>query len=174
MTNKLQSMIKELEQGSNLKILSKSFSNEIVSNHSVQCSVLGGTTFYKVNFRNIDFTGSNIVTCKFKDCTFDNVILVKCEFWDSSFENCQIKESNLVRADLYDSKFKNCNFTNVNLTASYFSNFEFIETKFKNSQLDSLAFHSVKISRSKQSVEVGGLSSFTKILKEMNFILKDS
>ena len=59
----------------------------------------------------------------------------------------------------------------VNLTASYFSNFEFIETKFKNSKLNSIIAISVKISRSKQSIEVDDFFSFKKTLKDMNLII---
>ena len=171
MKNTLQNIIKKLRLGSNLEVINEYFSNEIILNQSVQCSILGGTTFFKVDFRNIDFTGSHMIAFNFKDCIFDNVTLVKCEFWDSTFENCQIENSNLARVDFYDSKFKNCNFINVNLKASYFSNFEFIETKFKNSQMNSIIVSSVKVSRSEQSIEVEDFFSFEKTLKDMNLII---
>jgi uncharacterized protein YjbI with pentapeptide repeats len=171
MINTLQNIIKELRQGSHLELVNENFSNEIILNQSVQSSILGDITFFKVDFRNVDFIGSHVVACNFKNCLFDNVMLIKCEFWNSTFENCQIENCNLTRAAFYDGNFKDCNFINVNLTASNFSNFEFIETKFKNSKLDFIGVRSIKVSRSKQSIEIEKSSNLEKILKDMNLII---
>lgn len=63
------------------------------------------------------------------------------------------------------------NFINVNLTASNFSNFEFIEIKFNNSKFDFIGVRSIKVSRSKQSIEIEKSSNLEKILKDMNLII---
>ena len=124
-----------------------------------------------IAFINFDFIGSHVVACNFKNCLFDNVMLIKCEFWNSTFENCQIENCNLTRAAFYDGNFKDCNFINVNLTASNFSNFEFIETKFKNSKFDFIGVRSIKVTRSKQSIEIEKSSNLEKILKDINLII---
>lgn len=98
-------------------------------------------------------------------------MLIKCEFWNCTFENCQIENCNLTRAAFYDGNFKDCNFIKVNLTASNFSNFEFIETKFKNSKLDFIGVRSIKVSRSKQSIDIEKSSNLEKILKDINLII---
>jgi hypothetical protein len=59
----------------------------------------------------------------------------------------------------------------VNLTASNFFNFEFIETKFKNSKMDFIEVSPIKISRSKQSIEIEESSNLEKILKDINLII---
>ena len=146
MTNTLQKIIRELKEGDNLELVNEHFSNEIILNESVQCSILGDITFFNVDFRNVDLTGA----CDFKNCRFNNVMLLKCEFWNSTFENCQMENCNLTRGAFYDSNFKNCNFININLRASDFSNFEFVETKFKNSKLDFIGVRSIKVCKSKQ------------------------
>ena len=100
MTNTLQNIIKESErseQGYHLELVNQHFSNEIILNESVQSSILGDITFFKVDFRNVDFIGSHLVACNFQNCRFNNVMLVKCEFWNSTFENCQIENCNLRR-----------------------------------------------------------------------------
>ena len=100
-------------------------------------------------------------------------MLIKCEFWNSIFENCQIKNYNLIWAVFYNYNFKDCNFINVNLTPlpSFFFNFEFIETKFKNRKLDFIGARSIKISRSKQSIDIEKSSNFDKILRDLNLII---
>ena len=55
--NRLQKIIKELRQGSHLELVNEHFSNEIILNQSVQSSILGDITFFKVDFRNVDFIG---------------------------------------------------------------------------------------------------------------------
>ena len=171
MKNTLQNIIKELRQGSSLVLGNENFSNEIILNQSVQSSILGDITFYKVDFRNVNFIGSHLVACNFKNCLFDNVLLVKCEVWNCTFENCQIENCNLVRANFYDSNFKNCNFINSDLTASYFSQVEFIETIFKDSKFDFIAVDSVKVSGLGQSITVDELVRFEKTLNDMNLLI---
>jgi len=97
-------------------------------------------------------------------------MLGKCEFWNSTFENCQIENCNLTKSAFYNGSFKDSNFRNVNLTASVFFDFEFIKTKFKNSKLDFILFSSIKVSNSKQSIEIEKSSNLEKILKDMNLI----
>jgi len=59
--NALQNIIQELRQWSHLELVNDRFSNEIILNRSVQSSILGDITFFKINFRNIDFIGSHVV-----------------------------------------------------------------------------------------------------------------
>ena len=68
MMNTLQNIIKELRQGSHLELVNENFSNEIILNQSVQSSILGDITFFKVDFRNVDFIGSHVVACNSKNC----------------------------------------------------------------------------------------------------------
>jgi len=48
---------------------------------------------------------------------------------------------------------------------------EFIETKFNSSDLDLIGATSIKVSRSKQSIEIEESSNLEKILKDMNLII---
>ena len=169
--NTLQNIIEERKPGSHLKLINEQFSNETILNQSAQSCILAEITFVNIDFRNVDFIGSYMVACNFKNCLFDNVLLIKSEFWNSTFENCRIENCNLTRSVLYGSTFKDCNFIDVNLTASDFSNFEFIETKFKNSKFDFVEVRAVKVTRSKQSVEIEKSSNLEKILKDMNLVI---
>ena len=53
--NRLQNILTELRQGSHLELVNENFSNEIILNQSVQSSILGDISFFKV-----DFTGEVI------------------------------------------------------------------------------------------------------------------
>ena len=51
MNNKLQSIIGNLEKGNKLELgNNENFSNEILLDESLQCSVLGGINFVNVTF----------------------------------------------------------------------------------------------------------------------------
>ena len=59
--NNFQNIIRNLEKGEKLVLGNyEKFSNEIVLNHSLQCSGLGGLNFVNLTFKNIDFTDSFI------------------------------------------------------------------------------------------------------------------
>ena len=169
MTNTLQTIIGNLEEGNSLELVGEIFSNEILLDESLQCSILGEITFFDVDFRKVDFTGSNFVGCKFKNCRLKDIIFRKCEFWNFTFENCQIEKCDLTRGAFYNGNFRNCNFLDVNLRASDFSDFEFIETKFNNSNLDLIIVRSVKL----WCTEIEKSSNFEKILKDLDLISND-
>jgi len=168
MKNKLETIIENLEEEQTLILGDQTFLNEIISDESVQCSVLGKITFFEVDFKRIDFTGSTFVNCEFKNCRFKDVILRKCDFWNLTFENCQIERSNLTRANFHNGTFRNCNFLNVNLRASDFSDFEFIEMKFNNSNLDLIGARSIKVWKSNQCTEIEKSSNFGNLLEDMS------
>jgi hypothetical protein len=50
MTNKLQTIIGKIEEGKNLELVGEIFSNEILLDESLQCSILGDITFFDVDF----------------------------------------------------------------------------------------------------------------------------
>ena len=169
MNNNLQSIIGNLEKGDRLVLgNNEKFLNEIVLNHSLQCSVLGGINFVNLTFKNIDFTGSFFSKTIFENCRFSNVIFRKSEFWSCTFLECQIKESNLTRAEFNSSTFKNCEFLNSNLRASNFMDFEFRETIFKNSHLDLILVEDVKVWKSDEWIQIKDFSSFEKLLIDNN------
>ena len=176
MMNTLQNIIKEIKQESHLELVNKQFSNEIILNQSIQSSILGEITFFKIDFRNVNLIGSHMVACTFKNCLFDNVMLIKCQFWNCTFLECQIKESNLTRAEFNSSTFKNCEFLNSDLTASDFMDFEFIETKFKNSKLDLILVKDVKVWKSDKWIQIKDFSSFKTLLidNELGLISQSS
>lgn len=172
MNNKLGNIIENLEKDDKLILgNNENFSNEIVLNYSLQCSVLGGINFVNFTFKNIDFTGSIFSKASFKNCRFSNVIFRKSEFWNCNFLECQFKESNFTRAEFNSSSFKNGQFLNTNLRASNFLDCEFVETMFKNSDLDLIVVEDGKVSTSKQSIEIEKSSNLEKILKDMNLII---
>lgn len=163
------SIIGNLEKGDKLELgNNEKFSNEILLNQSLQCSILGGINFVNLTFKNIDFTGSFFSKTIFENCRFSNVILRKSEFWSCTFLECQMTESNLTRADFNSSTFKNCEFLNSNLRASNFMDFEFREIIFKNSNLDLILVEDVKVWKSNEWIEIKNESNFEKILKDMN------
>ena len=168
MENKFERIIENLEEKETLIIGDQTFLNEMISDESVQCSILSTLTFFEVDFKRIDFTGSTFVNCEFKNCRFKDVILRKCEFWNPTFENCQIERSNLTRANFHKGTFRNCNFLNVNLRASDFSDFEFIETKFNSSDLDLIGTRSIKVWKLNQCTEIEESSNFGNLLENMS------
>ena len=59
MNNNLQSIIRNFKESDKLKLgNNENFSNEIVLNQSLQCSVMAGINLVNITFKNIDFTGS--------------------------------------------------------------------------------------------------------------------
>jgi len=93
MNNNLQNIIENLEKGDKLELgKNEKFSNEIVLNQSLQCSVLGGINFVNLTYKNIDFTGSFFSKTIFENCRFSNVIFRKSEFWNCTFLECQMTE----------------------------------------------------------------------------------
>ena len=93
--NRLQNIIKELKQGSNLELVNENFSNETILNQSVQFSILGDITFFKVDFRNVDFIGSHVMAYNFKDCNFINIDLTTSNFYNFIFVETKFKSSKL-------------------------------------------------------------------------------
>lgn len=167
MNNNFQNIIKN--RGDKLVLGNKEkFSNEIILNQSLQCSVLGGIHFVNLTFKNIDFTGSFFSKTIFENCRFSNLILVKSEFWSCTFLECQIKESNLRRAEFNSSTFKNCQFLNSDLSASDYMHCKFRETIFKNSHLDLILLKDVKVWKSDEWIQIKDFSSFEKLLIDNN------
>lgn len=59
MNNSLKHIIENLEKNENLVLgNNEHFSNDIVLNYYLQCSILGGINFVNFTFKNINFTGS--------------------------------------------------------------------------------------------------------------------
>ena len=168
MENKFERIIENLEEEKTLTLGAQTFLNEMILDESIQCSLLGILTFFEVDFKRVDFTGSTFVNCEFKKCRFKDVILRKCEFWNPTFENCQIERSNLTRANFHKGTFRNCNFLNVNLRASDFSDCEFIETKFNSSDLDLIGARSIKVWKLNQCTEIEDSSNFGNFLESMS------
>lgn len=67
MTTKFETILENLDEESILTLNNKIFSNSIIL--SLQCSILGEITFLEVDFKQIDFTASTFVNCKFKNST---------------------------------------------------------------------------------------------------------
>jgi uncharacterized protein YjbI with pentapeptide repeats len=174
MNNNLQSIIGNLEKGDKLELgNNEKFSNEILLNQSLQCSVLGGINFVNLTFKNIDFTGSFFSKTIFENCRFSNVILRKSEFWSCTFLECQMTGSNLTRAEFNSSSFTNCNFLEVDLAASDFDRCKFEGTRFVKSNLDLILIEDVKVWKPNEWIEIKDESDFEKILKDMNLISTD-
>ena len=169
MENKFERVIENLEEEETLTLGYQTFLNEMILNKSIQCFILGTLTFFEVDFKKVDVTGSTLVNCEFKNCRFNDVIFRKCEFWNPTFENCQIEKSNLTRANFHKGTFRNCIFLKVNLTASNFSNFEFIETKFNNSDLNLIGARSIKVWKLNQCTKIEESSNFGNFLENMSF-----
>jgi uncharacterized protein YjbI with pentapeptide repeats len=171
MKNNFQSIIENLKKGDNLELGNdEKFSNEIILNQYLQCSVLGGISFVNVTFENIDFTRSRFSQVIFENCRLSNAIFKKSDFWDCIFLECQITESDLTRTEFNSNTFKNCQFLNSNLKASDFMDSEFKETMFKNSNLDLIIIINVKVWKSNKWIKIKDECNFEKILKDMNLI----
>ena len=164
MNNNLQSIIGNLEKGDKLELGNNEiFSNDIILNQSVQCSVLEGINFVNLTFNNIDFTGSFFFLRLFL-----KIVDLVMWYWENPnfgvvpFLECQIKESNLTRAEFNSSIFKNCEFLQSDLAASDFWNCEFSETTFKHSNLNFIIVQDVKVWKSKEWIEVNDFSILEK------------
>lgn len=143
MENKFKRIIEEL-----LVLDDEIFSNELILDEHLQCSLLGTVTFSGVYFKAVDLADSTFVNCRFKNCRFKGVMLQKCDFWNSTFENCTF----------IDSK----------LSFSYFSEFEFIETKFNDSNLNSIGAESIKIYKLNQCSEIQESYNLRNFLENIN------
>ena len=149
------------------KIKNQTFSNEIDLDMYVEWNVLSRIDFIDCNFQKIDLLGKiiNFWNYKFNDLSFR-----KCQFGKSTFENCQFFNVDLTRVELGYCKFLNCKFVDCDLSASDLFKCVFFETRFKNSKFDFIGVRSIKVSRSKQSIEIEKSSNLEKILKDMNLL----
>lgn len=165
MKNSFERLINNLEKLESLIIGERTFIDELVSDESIQCSLLGTISFFDVAFEKVDFTGSTFVNCKFENCTFINVTFEKCDFFNIIFDNCKIETSDFTRASFSKEKFQNCNFYKVDLTATIFRHFEFNETKFSDCTLELIMSQSVKLCKLNQLTLVEDSSDFGKFLE---------
>lgn len=85
------------------------------------------TEFKNCRFENVDFTGSYL-----KTCTFRQIIFHKCEFWDCSFKNCQINKCQFTKADFYTNIFDHSYLQKIDSSWSYFGTYSFYETNISN------------------------------------------
>ena len=161
-------MIKDKER---LMISNQMFSNESDLDQYVEWDAFPGIDFVDCRFEDLDLLGKVFGSCNFENCHFNDVSFRKCVFSNCNLKNCQIVESNLTRAEFSDSRFKNCDFLKSNLQASDFFGCELFQTKFTNSNLNLIGVHSVKVSNSKQSIEIEESLNLEKFLKDMNFII---
>ena len=96
------------------------------------------------------------------------------EIWkmisNCNLKDCQIVESDLSRSEFSDSRFQNCEFLKSNLQASDFHRCELIQTKFQNNNLNLIGARSLKVSNSKQSIEIEKSLNPEKIFKDMNLL----
>lgn len=87
---KFEQILSNLEIGNSLVIADQKFSNEVVIDYQIQCSVLSEIHFLNCDFQSVDFTGSCFGNCIFENCRFQNTVFSKSEFWDCVFQDCQI------------------------------------------------------------------------------------
>ena len=71
-SHNFESIIENLEELNNLELCNnEKFSNEIILDYYLQCSVLGKIHFVNITFENIDFTGSFFSKNIFENCKFN-------------------------------------------------------------------------------------------------------
>ena len=160
-----------IESENPLKISNQTFSNEIDLDQYIEWNALSEIIWVDCRFEYLDLLGKVFGSCNFENCKFNNLSLRKCQFSNCNFQNCQIVKSDLSRAQFNDSSFRNCEFLKSDLAASDFRRCELFQIKFKNSNLDLIIARSVKVSNSKQYIEIEKSFNFEKILKDMNLII---
>lgn len=160
-----------IESENRLKISNQTFSNEIDLDQYIEWNALSRMIFVNCKFECLDLLGKVLGSCSFENCKFDNLSFRKCQFSNCDFQKCQIVESDLSRAEFNDSVFRNCAFLQSDLAASDFRRCELIETKFKSSNLDLIIVRSIKVSNSKQSIEIEKSTNLEKTLRDMNLII---
>ena len=161
-------MMKDKEH---LMISNQTFFNESDLDQYVEWDAFPGIDFVDSQFEDLDLLGKVFGSCNFENCQFNDVSLRKCLFSNCNLKNCQMVKSNLTRAEFSDTSFRNCEFLKSNLQTSDFRRCELFQIKFKNSNLNLIGAQSVKVSNSKQSIEIEESSNLEKILKGMNLII---
>ena len=134
-----------------LVISNQTFMHESSLAQYVEWEALSLTNFSNFTFEDIDFLGRVANFCKFENSEFKNSSFRKCQFAKCTFQNCQFIESNLAASDFFGC--------------------ELFQVKFTNSNLNLIGVHSVKVSNSKQSIEIEESLNLEKILKDMNLII---
>jgi uncharacterized protein YjbI with pentapeptide repeats len=156
---------------SRLMIQNQHFSNENSLAQYIEWDALARISFVNCNFEKVHLLGKVFGSCSFQNCTFNHFNARKAKFSSCHFEDCKITNSDMTRAEFYDTHFKNCEFLGVDLAASDFDSCKFKGTRFFKSNLDLIIARSVKVSNSKQSIEIEKSSNLEKILKDMNLII---
>ena len=123
MTNTLKSLIGNSK--AHLKIAERIFSDESISDKTLNSCAFIKLTFHNCTFHKVDFSGSSFAKCDFNECTFSETIFKRVEFESCSFQNCKIIDSNLDKVDFDETSLNYCQFKKISLLAGYFQSLGF-------------------------------------------------
>ena len=142
-----------------LKINEQNFSDETISEKTLDFCSFIKLRLNNCTFDKIDFSGSSFAKCEFKGCIFSHTRFRKAEFESSTFKNFTIIDSNLDKIDFDET---NCQFKKISLVAGYFN---CCESDFEDiSSYASVAVDS-KFSKFNRCIDLKGDFSFEYILK---------
>lgn len=113
-----------------LDIYKQTFLDEVITNYSLDTSIITSSNFTNIVFQTVDFSASNVYKSEFRDCLFYQALFSKADFNQCNFINCKFINSRLSKVEMEHTRFQNCQFDNVDLIAGYYENCTFEQTFF--------------------------------------------
>jgi len=102
--------------------------------------------FVNCSFDNCDFTDSTICSCLFKECSFINTDLTFLKVFESEFESTIIKNCNCGLLHIADCTLKKTQYINcLEIMDAYFRNRIYEEVIFKDSNIQHCKFEGLSI-----------------------------
>jgi len=101
----------DFKQLSSSKIIyNKTFSDQVITSHTLYCFILSGLTFIDCKFINLDCQEIELESCKFIRCEFLNFTCDHCMIDTCKFFMCTTSNSNLRGTEVIDSDITSCSF----------------------------------------------------------------
>ncbi len=113
--------------------------------------LVGRTVIRNATWKSLDFSGSNLNSIRFFDCTIENCVFDKCKCKDWRMWGTTISDTSFDSADLRNAalggvqngkrnQFGKVNFSGADLRDTGYEAAEFVACTFKNTKLDKVDF----------------------------------
>lgn len=115
-----------LGRDAHLDIAYRTITNKDISNQSLRHSLITGSIFKNVSFVDVDMSRCDLVGSKFSKCRFIRCTIVpaeirSCEFGECKFEECDFSGGSIDSSRFDQTSFKRCDFTGAIISENNFN-----------------------------------------------------
>lgn len=175
--NAIYSYKNSLIETTNLEILEKKFSDELIADLDLYNSNFKNSQLTNIKFLNINFEYSVFENCLFEKCVFENANLDSMSFEHSTLKNCLLINCNLNDSNSTETIFQDCQFhadKKGSISESCFESCTFIRpifNGFTSERLGAAVLINSKFCTYNKSVEFQGTFYFIDLLNPQNSII---